>query len=478
MQSDKKHLGQLKKIYLAGICGTGMAALAAMLKSQGHEVCGSDEKAYPPMSTFLKERDIPVFRGFQTSNLAAATPDLVVIGNALSRGNPEVEFVLNEKIDFISMPAALNRFFICDKYSCVVTGTHGKTTTTSLLAWILESAGTEPSFFVGGIPENFGQGFQLKDGRHFVSEGDEYDSAFFDKGPKFLHYQPDLLIINNIEFDHADIYNNLEEIKTAFRRLINIVPGNGHIIANADDPVVAELVQKTFSNVYTFGFSEHAEWRAEEMQFDSNGTTFSIRRKNETISRIFSPLMGQFNISNVLAAFVAANILGVPHVQIRAAIESFQSVKRRMTRLGEVNEIMVFEDFAHHATAVKETIAGVRLRYPDRRVWAIFEPRTASAKRKVFEQFYYNAFEGADQVVFAAMHRPEKVPESERISIANIVNQLCIKRIAARCVTSNEELLRLLPLEARQGDVFIFMSNGDFDNIPGRFLKALAKIHE
>jgi UDP-N-acetylmuramate: L-alanyl-gamma-D-glutamyl-meso-diaminopimelate ligase len=471
-------LEQLKKIYLAGICGTGMAALAAMLKSQGHEVCGSDENAYPPMSTFLRERDIPVFRGFQTSNLAAARPDLVVIGNALSRGNPEVEFVLNEKIDFISMPAALRRFFIRGKYSCVVTGTHGKTTTTSLLAWILESAGMQPSFFAGGIPENFGQGFQLKDGRHFIAEGDEYDSAFFDKGPKFLHYQANLLMINNIEFDHADIYKNLEEVKTAFRRLINIVPGNGHIIANADDPVVAGLVQKSFSNVHTFGFSENAEWRAEELQFSGNGTTFSISRKNEPISRIFSPLMGKFNITNVLAAFVAADILGVSHVQIRAAIASFQGVKRRMTKLGEVNEILVFEDFAHHATAVKETIAGVRLCYPDRRIWAIFEPRTASAKRKVFEQSYYNAFDGADQVVFAAMHKPEKVPEPERISIANIVKQLCGKKIAARCVASNQELLLLLPREVRQGDLFLFMSNGDFGDIPGRFVKALAKIHE
>ncbi|MFQ5630479.1 MAG: Mur ligase domain-containing protein, partial [bacterium] len=238
-----------QKIYLIGICGTGMAALAAMLKSSGFQVCGSDENAYPPMSTFLSEQGIPVQAGFRTSNIISANPDLVVIGNALSRGNPEIEYVLNEKIDFISMPAALSRFFLKNKYSCVLSGTHGKTTTTSLLAWILEVAQTQPGFFVGGIPDNFGQGFKLGNGKYFVSEGDEYDSAFFDKGPKFLHYKPDLLVINNVEYDHADIYKNVEEIKTSFRRLINIVPGNGHIIANADDPVVCELIEKSGGDV-------------------------------------------------------------------------------------------------------------------------------------------------------------------------------------------------------------------------------------
>ena len=467
-----------KNIYLLGICGTGMAALAAMLKSQGYIVSGSDENAYPPMSTFLASQNIPVYAGFNVTNIEAAKPDLVIIGNALSRGNPEVEHILNHKLDFLSMPAALSDFFIRGKYSCVVTGTHGKTTTTSLLAWILEAAGQNPSFFVGGLPENFKQGFQLSDGRHFVSEGDEYDSAFFDKGPKFLHYRPDLLIINNIEFDHADIYKDLTEIKTAFRRLINIVPGKGHIVANADDAVVAELLQKAFSNVQLFGLSEKAAWRASEIQFDGNGTAFTIEHNHEPVCHIQSPMMGMHNVRNVLASFISATLLGLSPDQIASGVHSFQGVRRRMDKLGEIGDVLVFEDFAHHATAVKETLEGVRLRFPDRRIWAIFEPRTASAKRKVFELTYYHTFDEADQVIFAAMHRPDKVPESERMSIPNIINALHERGISARSVSQNEDLLSYLPTEAKPGDVFIFMSNGSFDGIPGRFVEALSNIHQ
>lgn len=467
-----------KKIYLLGICGTGMAALAAMLKRCGHTVAGSDENAYPPMSTFLASQNIPVYSGFSAANLEAAGPALVIIGNALSRGNPEIEYVLNNRLDFLSMPAALSEFFIRGKYSCVVTGTHGKTTTSALLAWILESAGQKPSFFIGGIPENFKQGFQLKEGRHFIAEGDEYDSAFFDKGPKFLHYRPDLLIINNIEFDHADIYDDLAEIKTAFRRVINIVPGNGNIIGNADDPVVGELLEKAFSKVHTYGLSEKAAWRAQDIRFERDGTFFVVTRDGKARGEVQSPLMGAHNIRNVLAAYLAAELLGLSPSEITPALSTFQGVRRRMSKLGEVGEILVYEDFAHHATAVRETLAGARIRFPNCRIWAIFEPRTASAKRKVFESTYYHAFDEADQVIFAAMHRPDKVPAAERMSISNIIEALRVRTIPARAVTHNEELLDLLPPEARPGDVFIFMSNGSFDTIPDRFVEALTKIHQ
>lgn len=462
-----------KNIYFVGICGTGMASLAAMLKNVGHTVSGSDQDVYPPMSTFLADQNIPIFAGFDAERLARVTPDLVVIGNAISRGNPEVEYVLNAKLPYASMPAALSEFFIRGRYSCVVTGTHGKTTTTALLAWILEASGRQPSFFVAGIPENFMQGFQLGAGDHFVSEGDEYDSAFFDKGPKFLHYRPDLVIINNVEFDHADIYNDLREIKTAFRRLINIIPGNGHIVANSDDPVVAELLGRTFSNVHRFGLSEQAPWRASEIRFEAGGTHFVISANGKAVAEVETSLVGYHNVQNVLAAFVAATQLGLAAGEITTAIGSFKGVRRRLSQIADIDGILIFEDFAHHATAVRETLRGVRLRFPERRILAVFEPRTASAKRKVFEHQYYSAFDQADEVLIAPLHRPEKVPEAERISIDNILVALTEKHIHARTVKHNDDLLSILPQELKRGDVVLFMSNGDFGGLPARLARAL-----
>ncbi|KAA3611005.1 MAG: UDP-N-acetylmuramate:L-alanyl-gamma-D-glutamyl-meso-diaminopimelate ligase [Calditrichaeota bacterium] len=455
----------MKKIYLAAICGTGMASLAAMLKTKGYEVSGVDENVYPPMSTFLEEQGIPVFHGFDAAHLANK-PDLVVIGNALSRGNPEVEFVLNEKIPYISLPAALNQFFIRDKFACVVTGTHGKTTTSSMLAWILEYAGMQPSFFIGGMPENFSGGFQIGDGEHIVLEGDEYDSAFFDKRAKFLHYQPRILIINNIEFDHADIYQSLEEIKKAFRQLINLVPGNGGIIANIDDPVVAEIVQNIYTNVQTIGVGSSAAWQAVNIRYGGEESFFDVRYNGQFVASISISQAGEFNIRNALAAFVAASKLGISAEVITAALLRFQGVKRRLTLKAKIGAMQILDDFAHHATAIKQTLCGVRNRFPDKKIWAIFEPRSASAKRKVFEKQYFDAFDDADEVIIAPLHRPDKVPVDERLSVETIVQKLNEKNIPSRILPPGNEMLEFLSKNKSKNDIFLFMSNGNFADMP------------
>ncbi|KAA3663412.1 MAG: UDP-N-acetylmuramate:L-alanyl-gamma-D-glutamyl-meso-diaminopimelate ligase [Calditrichaeota bacterium] len=462
----------MKKIYFIAICGTGMASLAAMFKAKGYEVYGVDENVYPPMSTFLADQHIPVFQGFDQSHLHKK-PDLVVIGNAMSRGNPEVEFVLNEKIPYISLPAALNQFFIHEKMSCVVTGTHGKTTTSSMLAWILEYAGREPSFFIGGMPENFDGGFQVGKGEHIVLEGDEYDSAFFDKRSKFIHYQPDLLIINNIEFDHADIYNSLEEIKKSFRHLLNIVPGNGKIIANVDDVVVADLVQKSFSQVEPVSIKTPAKWQAKNITYNKIGTSFDLFLEEKLCTTVRISLPGEHNVRNALAACVGAFQLGIPVQTITQAFDKFKGVKRRLTLKKQVGEMLIFDDFAHHATAVEQTLRGVRDRYPDKKIWALFEPRSASAKRKIFENQYYDAFDRADEVILAPLHRPDKVATNERLSLENIILKLKEKNIPARIMSPGEEMVHYL-FESKTGnDVFVFMSNGEFAHVPDSFAERL-----
>ncbi len=467
------HDTEIKSVYHIAICGTGMASLAAMLKSRGYRVMGSDENVYPPMSTFLEEQGIPIYEGFDPEHIRSEQPDLVVIGNAMSRGNPEVEFVLNEKIPYISLPDALREFFIRGRYSCVVTGTHGKTTTTSMLAWVLQSSGLNPGLFVGGLPENFGRGFQLGDGPHFVVEGDEYDTAFFDKTPKFLHYMPDLLIINNIEFDHADIYRNLDEIKTMFRRLVRIVPGRGHLIVNADDPVACEVVEPCYSNLHTFGRSEAADWQAVDIQHTEQGSRFAVRHRGKTVAEVDIALWGEHNVQNALAVFVAAQQLGLSIEQIQQGLRTFRGVRRRLTRIGEVDGMVIFDDFAHHATAVKETLKAVRSHFPNHRIWAIFEPRTASAKRRVFESQYYRAFNDADRVIIAPLHRPDKVPEPERLSVERILEALRGQGIPAESMAPGEPMLNYLSQHARPGDVFLFMSNGDFNSMPTKLWHVL-----
>jgi UDP-N-acetylmuramate: L-alanyl-gamma-D-glutamyl-meso-diaminopimelate ligase len=451
-----------------------MAALAGMLKQRGYRLTGSDLNVYPPMSTFLDQLQIPVYQGFDPAHLQPP-PEFVIVGNAISRGNPEVEYMLNEGLRYFSLPEALKEFFIRGKYSCVVAGTHGKTTTSSLLAWTLESAGMDPSFFIGGIPENFGQGFKLGSGRHFVLEGDEYDSAFFDKGSKFFHYLPNLVILNNIEYDHADIFKNIEEIKTAFRRLINIIPGNGCLIACTDDAAVREMLPcAPLCGVVTFGVGAEAEWRPVEIHAQPAGNEFFIAHRGERIGPLFVPLAGEHNVKNATAVFAAATHLGVPAEKIREAVAAFRGVRRRLQIIYDQNSVLVLDDFAHHPTEVRETLRGVRQRYPDRRLWAVFEPRTASTKRKAFEQDYIRAFDMADSVVFAPMHRPDKVPEAERLSLEAVVEGVRRRRKSADVVPIGEEMANFIIQHLARGDVVVFMSNGDFAGMPSLLAEKLS----
>lgn len=460
-------------IHFIGICGTGMAALAGMLKQRGYKITGSDLNVYPPMSTFLEQQQIPVYQGFEAAHLQPS-PDVVIVGNAMSRGNPEVEHLLDNGLRYYSLPEALKEFFIRGKYSCVVAGTHGKTTTSSLLAWTLASAGLDPSFFIGGIPENFAQGFKLGEGRPFVLEGDEYDSAFFDKGSKFFHYLPNLVILNNIEYDHADIFKNFEEVKIAFRRLINIIPRQGYLIACSDDPTVCEMLPRAFSKVLTFGVNTAAEWRPVITRVQPEGTEFVIEHGSEKYGPLLIPLAGEHNMKNATAVFAAATQLGVTPEKIAAAFRAFRGVRRRLQIRYDENDLLVLDDFAHHPTEVRETLRGVKQRYPDRRLWAVFEPRTASTKRKVFEDDYIRAFAAADRVVFAPMHRPDKVPGAERLSLENVVAAIRSNGKPTDIVPAGEEMANFIFQHIARGDVILFMSNGDFSGMPALFAKKLA----
>lgn len=460
-----------KRIYFIAICGTAMASLASMLKAKGHTVYGSDENIYPPMSTFLRNQGINILEGFHAAHLKPA-PDLVVIGNAMSRGNPEVEFVLENKIPYQSLSVVLKENFIQGKTSFVISGTHGKTTISSLLAWVLEKNNLHPGFLIGGIPENFGTGAKNGSGDVFVVEGDEYDTAFFDKGPKFLHYLPDALILNNIEFDHADIYNSLDEITLNFRRLINLVPRNGVLIANNDDKNVRQLLEFAFCPALTFGMSPSATFQISNIRTSEEETTFQLAKNKQYLSDFTIPLFGEYNVRNATAAFIAANWYGLSNEQIQAAFSTFKGIRRRLSLRADINQIQIYDDFAHHPTAIKETISGMRARFPERRIWAIYEPRTSTAKRNMLYQDYLQAFEKANFTIFAPIHRPDKIPSDSLINIAQLVQELSNNQPAWH-FKSTTKILEFLKEQLLPGDVVLIMSNGAFDNIHDKLIEIL-----
>ncbi len=449
-----------------------MASLAGMLRERQYQVSGSDSDVYPPMSDFLDRLGIPVYRGYNAENLVTAKPDLVVIGNALSRGNPEVEAVLDSGLRYASMAETVKELFIRGKNSIVIAGTHGKTTTTALLSWILEIAGRKPSFLVGGIAENFGRSFQVLDGPDFVIEGDEYDTAFFDKGPKFLHYLPRIVLLKKVEFDHADIYADLDAIKTSFRRLINIVPRSGLIIAEVDSPVVRELITGAFSRVVTTGI-EQGEWRARNIQAQEDGMSFDVVKGAESIGRFATPLIGSFNVQNALGAIVAARELGISDEAIQRGLGSFKSVKRRLELRGEAGGICVYDDFAHHPTAVLETLRAVRARYTNSRIWAVFEPRSQTCRRRIFEQAFVEAFDPADITVIARVYGSSKLGPDEAFSPDRVVHGIQERGRAAHTFERTEEIVSFLAANAESGDRVVVMSNGGFDNIHNRILEEL-----
>ena len=454
-----------------------MASLAGMLKARGHVVSGSDENVYPPMSTMLESIGIRIMRGYQATNLSQ-TPDCVVVGNAIPRGNPEVEETLNRRLVYRSLPEVLKDEFIRGRRSLVIAGTHGKTTTTSLAAWIVDQAGLNPSFMVGGVVQNFGVSFRVTDSDYFIIEGDEYDTAYFDKGPKFMHYLPEIAVVNNIEFDHADIYKDLDAVKLAFRRLMNLVPGNGKLIAGWDSQpvrdVVASFGQKLFTQLETFGTCEDAKWQARQIQFAAGMTRFTVWREGSEWASFETPLIGDFNIRNCLAVIVAADAWGVSRQSIVDAFRTFKSVRRRCEVRGEVNGVTVIDDFAHHPTAVRETLAALRTKYADRRLVAVFEPRSRTSCHATFQDAYIEAFAPADYVIVSRVYDTQRAAEMGGVlDIEKLIEDVAATEKPAFAITEVEEIVAVLKRELRAGDVVAIMSNGGFGGIHEKLLTAL-----
>ena len=464
--------------HLIGICGTAMASLAGMLQARGHRVTGSDENVYPPMSTMLEGIGIGLMQGYEAVHLDPA-PDCVVVGNAIPRGNPEVEAVLDRRLLYRSLPEVLKEEFIRGRRSLVVAGTHGKTTTTSLAAWVIDQGGLNPSFMVGGVVQNFGASFHVTNSDYFIIEGDEYDTAYFDKGPKFMHYLPELAIVNNIEFDHADIYHDLDAVKLAFRRLMNLVPGTGRLIAGWDSPhvreVIASMGSKLFTKVETFGLAEEAKWQARDIDYSEGMTRFRVWRDGSEWASFETSLIGDFNVRNCLAAIVAADAWGVDRDVIGSALASFQSVRRRCEVRGEVNGITVIDDFAHHPTAVRETLAALRLKYADRRLVAVFEPRSRTSCHATFQDVYVAAFLPADYVIISQVFDAQRAAEMGGVlDISKLIENIAAQNKPALAISNVDEIVRSLAAELRSGDVVAIMSNGAFGGIHEKLLSALS----
>jgi len=464
---------EIRRIHFIGICGTGMASLAAMLKESGYQVSGSDEGVYPPMSDFLADKGIQVMQGYRVENLKPE-PDLAVVGNAVSRGNAEVEYILNFKVPYTSFPEALKNFFLRDKTSVVVTGTHGKTTTTSMIAWVLHFAGFRPNCLIGGIAENFRSSYRMEGGAPFVVEGDEYDSAFFDKGPKFMHYLPNVAIVGNIEFDHADIYPNLDAIRLQFSRFINLIPERGYLAVGADSPVALEVCRKTYCLSETFGLSPENDWGTRDTAMEGGKLSFDVLYRKKLFRRLRLDLVGVYNVRNALAATAVLHRLGVPEDDIRDGLEAFLGVRRRLQLLAEVDGIRIYEDFAHHPTAVRETLQALRDAFHPKRLWAIYEPRSATSRRNFFQKEIAQALSVADCVAVPALFRPEKVPDGERLDLAQLIADLRQTGRAAWNLDSVEGIIQKVCEEARAGDWIVILSNGGFGGIFEKLPAALA----
>jgi UDP-N-acetylmuramate: L-alanyl-gamma-D-glutamyl-meso-diaminopimelate ligase len=472
-----------KHIHLIGICGTAMASLAGMLKQRGFRVTGSDAAAYPPMSGFLAELGIPVAQPFDAGNLQPA-PDLVVVGNAISRGNVELEHVLDQRVPFCSLPQLLHDEFLRGKEVLVVAGTHGKTTTTSMLAWIFHTAGMQPSFLIGGIAENFGSSFHLGQGKHFILEGDEYDTAFFDKGPKFLHYFPDAVILTSVEFDHADIYKDLDAVETAFKRLVNLIPRRGRIIAfdggageALESASLERCLSRAFSPVERYGSGARADWKISNLELGAGKTSWTVSEEGRPWADLEFPLAGEYNVWNATAAAAMAAAYGISKNEIAAALKTFKSVKRRLEVKAQVNGITIIDDFAHHPTAIAGTLKALRARYAGSRLWAILEPRSNTLRRRVLQADLARSLAVADEVIVAGVFRSEAVPENERLELPELAADIQKHGRRARLINDADEIVASIAPEMRSGDVVAILSNGGFggiyEKLPAR-LKILA----
>jgi len=444
-----------------------MGSVAAALAERGFRVTGSDENVYPPMSIFLEKKGIALKEGYRAENIPADV-DVVVIGNAIKRGNPEVEAVLNRKLFYLSLPEVLKNYFLRGRHNLVITGTHGKTTTTALLAWIMEKAGRKPGYLIGGLPKNFGQGARLNDSKFFVVEGDEYDTAFFDKRSKFIHYLPELVIVNNIEFDHADIFNNLDEIKLSFRRLLNIVPRNGMVVLNGDDANCVQVAKDCLAQMIEVGFSKNCAQRIRDVVYSSGRSRFKLGEENFEI-----PLIGEFNVRNAAMAATAARFYEVPKTKIDNAFKSFSGIARRQEVRGEARGVKVIDDFGHHPTAIAYTLQALRHRYRGHRIWAIFEPRTNTTRRAVFQQQLPDALKVADGVFISQVAKLEQIREEERLNPEAVVTAIAKAGRPAFYEENADAIVdRIVPMLRRQDIVAVF-SNGGFDNIHEKLLKRL-----
>ena len=464
-----------RHIHLIGICGTAMASLAGMLRERGFRVTGSDAAAYPPMSDFLAGLGIEVSQPFAEENLTPL-PELVVVGNAISRGNVELEAVLDRRIPFCSLPQILHDEFLVGKEVLVVAGTHGKTTTTSLLAWIFEHAGMQPSFLIGGIAENFGSSFQVGKGKHFILEGDEYDTAFFDKGPKFLHYFPDSLILTSVEFDHADIYKDLDAVETAFKRLVNLVPRRGRIVAFDRGQSLNDCLAKAFCPVERYGSSQAAAWRIGDLQFHPAATSWKLENNGKLFAELEFSLAGEYNVWNASAAAALAAHHGISAIAISEALRTFQSVKRRLEVKAVVNGITVIDDFAHHPTAIGATLKALRDRYPAARLWAILEPRSNTLRRNVFQSDLASSLAFADAVVVANVFKSEAIAENERLDLSKVIANLQKEGRNARISADADSIVDLIAPELKKGDVVAILSNGGFGGIYEKLPQRLTRI--
>ncbi len=472
-----------RHIHLIGICGTAMASLAGMLQLQGHRVTGSDAAAYPPMSDQLVGLGIPVLEPYAEVNLKPR-PDLVVVGNAISRGNVELEYVLDERIPFCSMAAILHDELLTGRESLVVAGTHGKTTTTSMLAWLYEvasrtQAAFAPSFLIGGVAENFGTSFKVRPTREgvrtpFLIEGDEYDTAFFDKGPKFLHYFPDAAILTHVEFDHADIYKDLDAVKTAFKRFVNLVPRRGRIVAFDGSANVSECVAKAFCNVERYGFAQDSHWRLSEITHDTTETRWTLLRGGDLFAELSLPMAGEHNALNASAAAALAAGQGISTAAIQEALATFRSVKRRLEVRAEVGGVTIVDDFAHHPTAIRETLRALRERYAGRRIWAVLEPRSNTLRRNVFASALVESLGLADRVVLAAVFKSESIPIAERLVPEQVAERLVENGVSAMVCLDADAIVASLTEHLKPGDVVAIMSNGGFGGIYEKLPRALA----
>lgn len=460
-------------IHLMGICGTAMASLAGLLKDRGFKITGSDMNPYPPMSTQLESLGINIQKGYKAENLHPK-PDFVIVGNVISAGNEEAQELVKLGIPFTSLAKAMGEFIIADRESIVISGTHGKTTTTSMMSWVAENAGAKPGFLIGGIPKNFSQSFKNPEGKFFVIEGDEYDTAYFDKVPKFIHYKPRHVILTSVEFDHADIYKDLQAVKDAFARLMQLIPENGTLLACAEDANVMELRKLAkCKNSFTYGFGADADFRAKVLFQNEKGVGFEVHYKGEILGPYNMQITGDYNILNATAVVAMSKCLGFSENRIQIGLESFEGVKRRQEILGEPGGVLVIEDFAHHPTAVRETVKGIQKKYPNRKVFSVFEPRSATSRRKVFQKDYVEAFKGSHEVMLAKAFDQSKIDAENRFSSEELVEDLNKAGVVAGAFDSADHIVDALKSRAKKGDVILIMSNGGFDGIYGKLLKAL-----